>query len=109
MRSGEPLRIDASTSQCSPSTVALTEPWFGSVACGEDSIVAMTRSTSKPSVSSRSWSAPFPDQQVPPVPCSSHASKKLSAVEPGSGPGCLSPMWISLRTLSNGTARHQAP
>ena len=87
MRIGVPVRIEASTIQRSSSTVTTTEPWFGPLTSGVGSIVAIARATSNPSASSRSWSAPLPDQHVPPVPYSSHASKKSSAVEPGSGPG----------------------
>jgi hypothetical protein len=45
-------------------------------------------------------------QQVPPVPSSSHDAKKSSAVDPGSGPGSSSAVWISFSELSNGTAAH---
>ena len=103
-----PLRIDASTIQRSPSTVTITDPWFGPTAPGDDNIVAIARATSNPSASSRSWRAPFPDQQVPPVPCSSQEAKKLSADEPGSGHDRPSARWISLSVLSKGTSPHHA-
>ena len=87
MRIGVPLRIDASAIQRSPSSVTTTVPWFGPTMSGRGIIVAIPSSTSNPSASSRSCSAPFPAQHVPPVPWASHESKKSSAVVPGSGPG----------------------
>jgi hypothetical protein len=92
---GAPLRMDASAIHRSSPMATTMEPWFGPSGSGRGSIVASARVASKPSASRSACNAPFPAQQVPPVPYASHAAKKSSAGEPGGGPGRASATWIT--------------